>query len=220
MNAAVESQVNAFGSKANRDLIILEAKNDPEFERQLLKVLKLPDGEDRIVVSAHKAVLNELNPMLYPEMAGSWPILRSVILKVIERVGKSTSDDISSIPKDYKQKGLGDFGQYDFLGPLLNTIISTGSSLYGSYSQQSTARDLERMRLQANMEAVKAQEAMAAAQTAIAHAQTSQAINNYLPASIAGPAASVVEALTSDLGGGITVWEALIAAYFIFKFKG
>lgn len=217
MNTGVESQINIFRSKDDRDLILLEAKNDPEFERQLSEVLKLPDGQERVALSARKAVLNELSPDLYPEMVGAWPILRSVILKAMDAVKSSTSQKIVTI--DPSLKGLGELGQFDFsvLAPLISSIAGAGASIYSASVMSSTQKQIASEQLQANMQEIQAQEAMAAAQKAIANAQTTQAVQAVLPAALATPVAGVVNTMKTDLGGGIQLWEVLLLGYFLYK---
>lgn len=215
MNTAVESQVNIFRSKDDRDLILLEAKNDPEFERQLAEVLKLPEGEELVSISARKAVLNELDPGLYPEMAGAWPILRSVARKAMESVGTSTSKKVDKLASG--QKGLGDLGQFDILGPLITSIAGAGASIYGASVQSSTQKYIANEQLQANMQEIQAQQAMAAAKNAISNAQTTVAVQNVLPSALAAPVAGVINTLTSDIGGGVKVWEAMLLGYFLMK---
>ena len=215
MNTAVESQVNIFRSKDDRDLILLEAKNDPEFERQLSEVLKLPDGEEQVTISARKAFLNELSPDLYPEMAGHWPILRTVVTKAMDAVKNSTSQKVVTI--DPKPSGLGDLGQFDILGPLISAVAGAGASIYSASVQSSTQKQIANEQLQANMQEIQAQEAMAAAQKAIANAQTTQAVQAVLPAALATPVAGAINALKADVGGGFQMWEVLLLGYFVVK---
>jgi hypothetical protein len=215
VNTAVESQVNIFRSKDDRDLILLEARNDPEFERQLSEVLKLPDGEEQVAISARKAVLNELSPDLYPEVKGHWPILRSVIQKSIAAVKDSTSKQIVTINPN--PKGLGELGQFDILGPLISAVAGAGASIYSAKIQSSTQKQIANEQLQANMQEIQAQEAMAAAQKAIAGAQTTQAVQAVLPAVLAAPVAGVINTMQTDIGGGLQLWEALLVGYFIVK---
>lgn len=217
MNTGLESQVNIFRSKNDRELLLLEASNDIEFERQLSDVLTLPDGEERVVTSAHKAVLNELDPSLYPELAGAWPVLRSVIRKVMDRVGSSTVSKISTI--NPPAKGLGDLGQFEVLGPLISSIAGAGASIYSSEVQASAQKQIASQQLQANMQEIQAQEAMAAAQKAMANAQTTQAVQKVLPTPLAVPVAGAINALTAEVvsGSGIQIWEILLVGYFVFK---
>lgn len=215
MNTVIEGQVNIFRSKNDRDLILLEAKNDPEFERQLSEALKLPDGEERVAISARKAVLNELSPDLYPEMAGTWPILRSVVLKTIDSTKDSTYQKVVKI--DPKPSGLGDLGQFEILGPLISAVAGAGASIYGATLQSKTQKQIANEQLQANMQEIQAQEAMAAAQKAIANAQTTQAVQNVLPSALAVPVAGVINTMKTDIGGGLQLWEALLLGYFIVK---
>lgn len=215
MNTAVEHQINIFRSKDDRDLILLEAKNDPEFERQLSDVLKLPDGEELVAISARKAFLNELSPDLYPEMAGHWPILRSVVSKAMDTVKGSTSKRVVSI--NPKPSGLGEFGQFEILGPLISSIAGAGASIYSAEVQSSTQKQIANQQLQANMQEIQAQEAMVAAQKAIANAQTTQAVQAVLPSVLAAPVAGVINTMKTDIGGGLQLWEALLLGYFIVK---
>jgi hypothetical protein len=215
VNTAVESQVNIFRSKDDRDLILLEAKNDPEFERQLSEVLKLPDGEEQVAISARKAVLNELSPDLYPEVAGHWPILRSVVNKTMDAVKNSTAKKVVTI--NPKPSGLGELGQFDILGPLISAVAGAGASIYSASVQSSTQKQIANQQLQANMQEIHAQEAMAAAQKAIANAQTTQAIQAVLPSALAAPVAGVINTMKTDIGGGLQLWEVLLLGYFVVK---
>jgi hypothetical protein len=211
----IEMQINIFRSKHDRDLILLEAKNDPEFERQLSEVLQLPDGEERVAISARKAFLNELSPDLYPEMAGSWPILRSVVSKAMESVKSSNSKKTITI--DPKPSGLGELGQFEILGPLISAVAGAGASIYSAHVQSVTQKQIANEQLQANMQEIQAQEAMAAAQKAIANAQMTQSVQAVLPAALATPVAGVINTMKTEIGGGVQLWEALLLGYFLFQ---
>ena len=221
MDAGLKSLLNVFPMQEDRDVIILEASGDPNFEAELAEALKLPDGPQQVVASAKKAVLHDLNPDLYPEMEGTWPILRSIISKVIGKISGSVSTNISNI-KSSSVNGLGDLGQ-DFsaimsvVAPLVNAISSVGSSLYIAHLQAQTNQTIANDQLEANMAQIHAKEAMAQAQIAIANAQTEQAVQSVLPQSLAVPVAGVVNTLTADVGGGVKLWEALLLGYFIVK---
>lgn len=221
MDAGLKSLINIFPMQEDRDVIILEAKNDPNFEAQLEEALNTPDGPERIILSAKKSVLHDLNPDIYPEMEGTWPILRSIISKVISKVSGSVSSNISNI-KSSDVKGLGGLGQ-DFsaimsvVAPLVNAISGVGSSLYIAHLQAQTQQTLANDQLQANMAQIHAREAMAQAQIAISNAQTEQAVQGVLPQGLAVPVAGVVNMMTSDIGGGVKLWEAILLGYFVIK---
>jgi hypothetical protein len=221
VNAGLKSLINIFPMAEDRDVIILEAKNDPNFEAQLEEALNTPDGPERIALSAKKAVLHDLNPDLYPEMEGTWPVLRSIISKIIGKVSGSVESNISNI-KNSKSTGLGDLGQdigaiMSIVAPLVNAIGSVGSSLYIAHLQAQTNQTIANDQLQANMAQIHAKEAMAQAQIAIANAQTEQAVQSVLPQGLAVPVAGVVNTLTADVGGGVKLWEALLLGFFIVK---
>ena len=68
-------------------MIAREAAASPSFSAAVTVALQQRGGPEFVAQSARKAIANELNPSLYPESAGQWPVLR-----------KMTSDLASSMP--------------------------------------------------------------------------------------------------------------------------
>lgn len=208
-----------FESADDRALIEEEAAADPVFARRLRAALLLPDGEKRIALSARKAIVNELNPNLYPETRGLWKKLRSIARDLVRF--------ISGSPEKHKVgarvepalisnlNGLGELGQWDILGPLISTVVQTGANIYTSYTQQQTSRQLQQMQIDAQMAQLQAQQNIAEAQRAVANAQAAQ---TGAPGQVATAASDIVsnvaDTLTQPVAGGIPLWAILLAVFF------
>jgi hypothetical protein len=247
--ADLDQKALVFDSPDDRRLIAAEAASDPAFARKLSAMLSLPDGEQRVVMYARKAVLNELNPASYPETRGQWPKLRSAVSKLIVELPRAITDIIDRMPVDQRIAaiskiretgdvagvlGLGDLGQWEIIGQLVGAVAGAATSVYNTRLQATTSKQIADMQLQANMAQIKAQEDMAQAQIAISNAQVAQALKATLPAPIAGaaqsaisalpavlqgPVSSVVAAISTDIGGGIPLWLPALGIYLFFKYK-
>lgn len=206
-----------FPNQLDRQLIELECSNDPVFEAEIHELLRQRDGMQTVIDAARRAIINDIDPSQYQEMEGSWPILRKVSREIYDKISK-TQDS----PRSYGGPGLSDLGQ-DFSGiitaiaPILGTLAGAGAAAYSAQQQKSTQQYIANEQLQANMAEIKAQEAMAAAQTAIANNQTQQAVSSVLPPVLAGPVAGVINAATADIGGGLQLWELVLLGWFLTK---
>ena len=141
--------------------------------------------------------------------------------KVIGKISSSVATNISNVKKS-SASGLGDLGQ-DFsaimgiIAPLVNVVSGVGSSLYMAHLQAQTNQTIANDQLQASMAQIHAKEAMAQAQIAISNAQTVQAVGAVLPQSLAAPVAGVVNMMTSDIGGGVKLWEVCLLGFLFVK---
>lgn len=246
---ALEEKAAVFQSPDDRRLISAEASSDPAFARELSRMLSLPDGEKRVVDYAKKAVLNELNPGLYPETSRKWPKLRKAVSLLVSELPGAIVDSIDRLPLSERTAALaalargegvvapislGDLGQFEIIGSLIGSIAGAAASIYNTKLQTSTARQIADMQLRANEQAIQAQTAEAQARTAIANAQVAQALQQTLPAPVAnaassviaslppvigGPVGTLVTALSTDIGGGIPIWMAGLGIYLFLKFK-
>lgn len=247
--APVEDQAMVFDSPDDRRLISAEAAADPAFARKLSAMLSGPDGEKAVVMYARRAVLNELDPSLYPETRGQWPKLRSAVSKLIVELPRAITDAIDRMPLEERTRaleelskvksvgevlGLGDLGQWEIIGSLVGAVAGAATSIYNTKLQTDTAKQIANMQLQANEQAIQAQIAQSNAQRAIANAQTAQALQQTLPPPIAtaaqnvisalpsaiqAPVSSIVGALSTDIGGGIPIWMVGLGIYLFMKFK-
>jgi hypothetical protein len=206
---------------ADEQLIAEECQADPTFCARVQATLALPDGVQRLSVSARKAVVNELNPMMYPEMAGTWNRLREAIRSTIA----SLSDQVA-IPVVSKavMKGLGNLGQDigSILGPIVSALANAGSAIYVANLQANTAKQIQQSNLNAQMSMIRAQQSAAAAQQAEANAQMAQtgAPGQIATATsnVSSAISSVTDTLSQPIGGtGIPTWAVLLAFLFFAK---
>lgn len=243
---SIQESVRVFQSPDDRRLIAAEAAADPVFARKVSAMLSQPDGESQVVAYAKKAILNEMDPSLYPETSGQWPKLRAAASKLTTELPKVIVDMVNQAPPEDRPAalqelsarcdevlfGMGELGQLEIIGQLIGAVASAGVSLYDAQLQSSTQKQIASMQLQANEQAIQAQEAEAAAQTAVAKAQAAQAtqatlpppaataIQNTieaLPTALQAPVASIVTMLSTDIGGGIPLWLAGLTIYLITK---
>ena len=217
MNIETQDLALAFPSQVDRQLLELECSNDPAFEAELIELLQETDGLQYVIDAARKAIINDIDPRQYPEMAGSWPMLRNVARDIYDKISRT-----SSSPGTYGSPGLSDLGQ-DFSGiisaiaPILGTLAGAGASVYAAEQQRQAQQYVAQQQLQANMAEIKAQEAMASAQTAIANNQTQQAVSSILPSALATPVAGVINAVTAPVVGGVQLWQLGLLAWFLLK---
>jgi hypothetical protein len=216
MNVETQDLIMMFPNQLDRQLIELECAHDPNFEVEVVELLQQVDGLATIIDSARKAIINDIHPGYYPEMEASWPMLRNVARDIYDKISKT-----QATPRSYGSPGLSDLGQ-DFSGiitaiaPILGTLASAGASAYAANQQKAAQQEIAQEQLQANMAEIKAQEAMAAAQTAIANNQTQQAVSSVLPPVLATPIAGVINAATAPVFG-IPVWTLGLLAWFLSK---
>lgn len=211
----VEQAVKIFDSQDDQTLLMEEAASDPVFAKRLKTTLAHPDGEKRVTMSARRAIVNELNPNLYPETRGLWRRLRFIVRDLIDFTsnsirqgnveGKIRSDAVRRL------QGLGDLGQWEILGQVVGAVVQAGSSVYTSYNQAETARKLQQMQIDAQMRAIQSQETIARAQAAMAASQAQQAAS-LAPAQSA--VTSVVDAVSTPIMG-VPLWAVAIGLYFL-----
>lgn len=218
---------SAFGSD-DRELLSEEAVADPSFARRLEITLALPDGVKRIELSAQKAIMNELDPSLYPETRGTWKKLRSAVSDTV-----SSAVDLVKLPGFNKAvrkatvstlHGLGNLGQ-DILGPILSALtvgIQAGTSIYTAHLQTTTARQIQQMQLDAQMAQLQAQQNIASAQRAVANAQAAQTgapgqvatAASDIAANVASAASNMIDTISQPVVGGIPLWAILLAVFY------
>lgn len=231
--ATIEQAVTVFDKPDDRTLIKREAQADPRLAKVVAVMLREPDGERKVAEFAKAAVLNELNPKLFPETKGYWNLLRNSIRKVTEEmpraiaatVARMTPEERAQAVKDVeagrvptfnpKMLGeLGDLGQFEIIGSLVGSLVQAGASAYGAYVTNSTQRQIANMQLQAQQAQLNAQMDMARAQQAIAAAQAQQSI---IPEAIQQPVQAVASALSTDIGG-MPLWFIAILGFFVLKY--
>lgn len=193
----VEEKVRIFGSDLDRELLLEEAR-DPSFSKRLEATLDLPDGERRVARSALKAVLNELDPRIFPETRGTWKRLRSMVPELMETILKEVREN--GVPKTLR--GLGELGQFEIIGSLVGSLAQAGAAVYTSYNQQKTQEYIAKQQLNAQMSQIQAQQSIARAQASMASAQASM---NPVGSAVS----SALDAIQTPIAG-IPLW--MIAA--------
>jgi hypothetical protein len=206
----IDEAVFVFDSPDDRLLLAKEAEADPSFARRLRVTLSMPDGEKRVTMSARRAIVNELNPALYPESRGLWKQLRKVTRDLIGYVSSSVRGDLGApIRKEAisRIQGLGDLGQWEILGQVVGAVVQAGASVYTSYNQAQTARSIQQMQIDAQLRQIQAAENIAKANQAMTAAQAQQA-----PVQTA--VANVVDTISTPIMG-VPLWAVAIGLYFL-----
>lgn len=216
-----------FGSD-DRELLTEEAASDPAFARRLEITLALPDGVRRVEMSAQRAILNELDPSLYPETRGTWRKLRAAVSDTVNSAG-----DLLKIPgfnQAVRKKavstlhGLGNLGQ-DIIGPILNALtagIQAGTSIYINRQQTNLARDMQQAQIDAQMAQLQLQINIKNAQSAVANAQAAQTgapgqvatAASDIATNVASAASNMIDTISQPVVGGIPLWAVLLAVFF------
>lgn len=224
----------------DRDIALIEqeSKANPAFGRRLASMLRQPGGEKDVALWAQKAIANQLNPALYPETKGQWPVLRrqttaiaesmpSVVDRLVERMPFAEKmAAVRAIAEGDRPQlvmaGLSDLGQFEIIGSLIGAAAGAASSIYGAKVTASAQKDIAKIQANAAMQSAQAQMSIANAQAAITQAQAQQAQTLATSAAPAG-------FLTKDIGGGVPVWAVpagiaglglFAAIFFSFKKKG
>lgn len=212
-----------FESADDRALIEEEAATDPVFAKRLKVTLAFPDGEKRIAISARKAIVNELNPDLYPETCGLWKRLRFVVRDLMQFVGDSVHgiELEAAIRKEAVSRlsGLGDLGQFEIIGQLIGAV----ANVYSARIQSSAAKEIASEQLAAQMAQIQAQESMARAQTAMANAQIAQtgapgqaaSAASSLATNVASAASNMIDTISQPVVAGIPLWVILLGVFFL-----
>lgn len=138
------------------------------------------DFRNALIDSALRAVANEFDPTVYPEMAGYWPILRvaahqiasdteTQINKMVEGMGPverlALLSNVSS-----GMSGLGEDAAPDIWSTLIPVIGGLVTNVVTTRIKTDAAKDVERMRTQAATQQVALQTTMEQARAAMASA--------------------------------------------------
>lgn len=220
--AVLDREAAVFDSPDDRALIRREAAADASFGRKIAQMLRAPDGEERVAVFAKQAVLNEIDPKQFPQTRGSWNLLRAATRKLMEELPPAIVASVSKMPLQDRAKALeaiqsgqafpfkpvtlGELGQFEIVGSLINSVAGAAATAYSAYLNSSTQKQIADMQLEAQKRQLQAQMAMANAQTAMANASISQ------------PIQSALSTLQMDMGG-IPLWMLALGVYLFFKYK-
>jgi len=219
----------------DRQILTEEAMADPVFGEELISALQQPDGQKTVALSAGRAVANEFNPKLYPEMKGKWPLLRKLFVQVAKEFPDIAEKEIDKIPFDTKVKlvkeiasgktpigmaAFSDLGQGDFgLGQIITTIagslIQAGGSVYNALLAKRTQTDINKIQLSGQLAIAGAQVKIAEAQQAVSQANVKIEETKAQTAQVLSHAGSPMATLTQDVGGGIPLWAILVPVFIL-----
>ena len=213
-----------FG-KTDRRQISEEIAANPPFGARIKAMLRDPDGERLVALSAQKAVANEFNPRLYPETKGQWVTLRRRAVELARSLPDVIDRELERVPFAEKMRivraiaagrrpsvevsvaGLGDLGQFEIIGTIVSSIAGAASTVYTNRVTTSAQKDIAKIQATTAMKDLDTQIKLAEAQKAVAAAQAAQG-----------------GVLTKDIGGGIPLWVLPVALgaigvilYFVFK---
>lgn len=199
-------------------LIAEESKANPAFGRRISSAMRPPGGERLVALSARKAIVNQLNPAMYPETKGEWMVLRRKAMQVVAAMPGIIDQMVSKMPLSAKLEavraisrgekptmvlsGMGELGQFEILGSIIGSIAGAGSSIYGARVTSSAQRDIANIQANAAIQSAQAQVAIANAQAAISQAQAQQLTQAANIATAQSPAGF----LTANVGGGVPLW--------------
>ena len=213
----IDSQVKIFDSPDDRALILEEAKGDPVFARKLEKTFSLPDAEKKIAMSARKAVVNEFNPSLYPETRGLWKKLRATVQDLVRFTGETVrgSDFKDQIRRQAVRNlsGLGDLGQWEIIGSIVGAVAGAASNIYTSNLQADTAKKIQQMQIDAQMQQIQVQQNIAKLQAAEAAQQAAVSPVSNVAKNVQSAVSNVTETLSQSVGG-VPLWAILIGLFF------
>jgi hypothetical protein len=213
--------------ESDRLLIIEEAMADPAFGDQLSQVLSQEGGVKAVALCMRHAVVNEMNPRLYPESKGMWPVLRKTVVAVAQSMPDIVEKELAKLPLETLTEMLkmvaagrspfvvsvSGMGLFD-LGSLFGSLIEAGAGIFEKKLAGATAVKIEGIKAGGAAATMDAQARIAEAQKAIAEAQAASA-----------PTAANI--LSADIGMGVPFWAVAVPAilvagvsiYFVVKKK-
>ncbi len=130
--------------------LMREIERSPAFGRHIADLLRFPDSTKLIRESSMKAAINELDPSMYPESAGLWPVLREqarmvpqllprAVDKVIDRL---SFEEVVAFREDLRGlAGAGGLGDWTAFWGAVSTI---GTGLYESKTREDIAKIQDR----------------------------------------------------------------------------
>lgn len=204
----------------DRDIALIEeeSKANPAFGRRIAATLRRPGGEREVSISARKAIANQLDPRMYPESRGEWPVLRrkatalaqalpDLVQAIVDRMPLSEKMAVVRAIADGGQPrmviaGLDDLGQFEIIGSLISSVAGAASSIYGAKVTADAQKDIAKIQATSALQSAQASVAIQNAQAAIAAAQAKQAEQLATAATASSPTGF----LTKDIGGGVPMW--------------
>lgn len=201
--------------ESDRLLIIEEAMADPAFGDQLSQVLSQEGGVKAVALCMRHAVVNEMNPRLYPESKGMWPVLRKTVVAVAQSMPDIVEKELAKLPLETLTEMLkmvaagrspfvvsvSGMGLFD-LGSLFGSLIEAGAGIFEKKLAGATAVKIEGIKAGGAAATMDAQARIAEAQKAIAEAQAASA-----------PTAANI--LSADIGMGVPFWAVAVPAILI-----
>jgi hypothetical protein len=203
--------------ESDRLLITEEAMADPAFGEQLSQVLSQEGGVKAVALCMRHAVVNEMNPRLYPESKGMWPVLRKTVVAVAKSMPEIVEKELARLPLETLTEmlkmvaegkspfsvavsgmGAGEFGW----GSLFGSLIEAGAGIFEKKLAGATAVKIEGIKAGGAAATMDAQARIAEAQKAIAEAQAASA-----------PTAANI--LSADIGMGVPFWAVAVPAILI-----
>jgi hypothetical protein len=188
---------------------------DPAFGDQLSQVLSQEGGVKAVALCMRHAVVNEMNPRLYPESKGMWPVLRKTVVAVAQSMPDIVEKELAKLPLETLTEMLkmvaagrspfvvsvSGMGLFD-LGSLFGSLIEAGAGIFEKKLAGATAVKIEGIKAGGAAATMDAQARIAEAQKAIAEAQAASA-----------PTAANI--LSADIGMGVPFWAVAVPAILI-----
>ena len=126
--------------------LMREIERSPAFGRHIADLLRFPDSTKQIRESSMKAAINELDPSMYQESAGLWPVLREqarMVPQALPRAVDKVIDDLSfeevvAFREDLRGlAGAGGLGDWEAFWGAVGDI---GVGLYGNKTRKDIAK--------------------------------------------------------------------------------
>ncbi len=209
VSCALDPQKLARIPADDRKILLDEVAGNPSFCAKVARCMATqPNWEHLIAASAKEAIVNELDPSKFQNRKGMWPKLRARTQELVTSARDSVRAALSSMSRQDKVSvarqlkaggrvtsssiaGLGGLGQWDIIASLVGTVGKVGSDVYTANLMADTQEDIARIRANAAMNTIAAQESIARAQASMAAIQS--------------PVGAAVSTLTSSTVGGIPV---------------
>ena len=174
----------------DQQMIQQEAAAHPAFAAAVTDALSRPGGPQLVAQSARKAIANELDPKMYPESIGAWPVLRrmtdelssstasDVIAKVDNMSFSELVNAVEGIAAQKKAGGIGGLGQassvgstLSVVGGLASSLAQAGAAIYTSHVIATTTKQIAQIQAGVIIHTQNVQSEIARAQAAMATAQ-------------------------------------------------
>lgn len=217
----IPAKIMAEIPREDHEVVAEEAAADPSLSRAIIAISGKPGWVNVLTETIRKVILNEVNPLRFPDTRGKWLQLRKRVREMQRIAIQAIEKKLASMTPAQKiaearriaagrrtgMSGLGELGQW---AELFGAVATAAGSVYGAKVTADAQEELAKIQANAAKAQLNAQLAMANAQQAMATQQTQQA-------SMSSPFSSITSSLTSGgMGSLILPMAAGLAIYLLF----